>query len=128
MNATLLLQVKEKILQDPAHFNMGIWQSHCGTTCCIAGWACALNDKFSHPFGRTAADLLGISEAEGDSLFYVTRWPIDLLNKFSAASKTYGGCSLEAAQVAAERIDRFLAEKCPNFKKELGENERNFAA
>ncbi|MEB8381463.1 hypothetical protein NYW84_10485 [Acinetobacter junii] len=41
----LLDQIREKILENPEHFNMSSWHSHCGTSHCIAGWAQVLTTQ-----------------------------------------------------------------------------------
>lgn len=121
MNATLLLKVKDRILREPENFAMRSWQ--CGTTACIGGWACLLSSKFAmyrgDDYETDAIAALGITEDDAGKLFFVDHWPEDLRRKYwHATSKK------EEAQVAAERIDRFLAEKCPYFKKGLEEDER----
>lgn len=127
MNATLLLKVKDQILNEPRLFDMGLWQEvhSCGTVCCIGGWACALEGQFSgndEYTKRKAIELLGLTEDEARTLFYAGGWPRDLYNKYLEACDLYGRNSRECAEIAAERIDRFLAERCPNFKKGLEEN------
>lgn len=42
----------------------------CGTAGCIAGWACALFAPHLIPRTGLAADLLGLSEAQAQSLFF----------------------------------------------------------
>jgi hypothetical protein len=123
LNVELLNKVKDAILAHPEQFNMDEWvgRGACGTTACIAGWCCALSlgglervrtryFDFSRHYNvkREAQDLLGIQvpEEEDDvtyELFYSSKWPIDLDRRYQDAETP-----LEKAQVAAERIDRFI--------------------
>ena len=41
----LLDKIREKILENPDHFNMHSWHSSCGTSHCIAGWAQVLTTQ-----------------------------------------------------------------------------------
>lgn len=79
----------------------------CGTAACIAGWLCLQDRNFSGTnFENHANYLLGIEDREeGVSLFYTNKWPRDLWAKFKTDDLAV------RAQAAAERIDRFIAER-----------------
>jgi hypothetical protein len=95
MNTELLLRVKEKILNQPASLDMGIWKGAafdvslplmleppCKTVACLAGWTCVLaNSNVMGNFAYHAEQLLGITEEQSRSLFFTEKWP----NKFSRA-------------------------------------------
>ena len=126
LNKTLLLKIKQAILDEPRGFQMSAfakaksqqsvcddygltWEfPRCGTALCIAGHAVALSG--GDPDGRSvlseARELLGIrSHFASYSLFYAHDWPKRLEKKFFDAKTPE-----ERAQVGAERIDLFLAE------------------
>ena len=126
MNKKLLLRVKAQILAEPKQFIMGTWYTNfpdifdgdlwegvkvpnCGTAACIAGWIVALhnNIKLNKAIGGhgTAAMYLNIRRYEANRLFYVENWPGDLRARWDNAKSLE-----ERAQIAAERIDRFIAE------------------
>jgi len=160
MNIELLLQIKERILAEPAQFVMGdVFLSdvgrayedrgdirresipHCGTAACIAGWAIALHEQTDPKTARTlmrkrtgpgsaatwdalAVSVLGLTPsarwADGgkgggqrDALFFVSGWPRDLQERWDEAAdgaEDDPQAALETrAQIAAERIDRFIA-------------------
>lgn len=46
-NVDLMLKIREKITNEPDSYDQDVWieTSACGTTACIAGWACILSDK-----------------------------------------------------------------------------------
>jgi hypothetical protein len=118
MNVSLLLRVKEAILEDPKHFDMGDFftpANGCETAGCIAGWAIALGHDTdlgdaaeiadNYPLGvqRMAVDTLHISNTQGRILFYVAHWPADLRIAWHDAKS-----SASEARVAARRIDLFI--------------------
>lgn len=106
---TLLRQIKEKILADPASFNMCFFQkkTQCGTTYCIGGWA----EKLS---GINGWEALGLSFDESGRLFYVEGdeyvdgyvkgdgWPPQF--RGPAESEWF-----MTPQQAADRIEHFIA-------------------
>lgn len=130
MNVEMLTEIKARILAEPDAFRMDTWT--CGTAHCIAGWALRLADMpvinaEAQPWlqlttngdepGQAAADVLGLSmDYDGDDddfddnvseagrLFHVTHWPEDLQERYEDATSRS-----ERAQVAAKRIDRFIA-------------------
>ena len=130
-NKELLLKAKASILAEPEHFDMNQWIScpgmrdgeflaskqepDCGTTMCIGGWvafhavrdgAIKIKTVLSLDWGKTIAmRVLGLNEREAAPLFYSSRWPDDLLRRFDRASRPK-----TLARIAAERIDRFIAE------------------
>jgi hypothetical protein len=130
MNVELLEKVKEHILLKPRTFIMGsfietigevpgrttfyndagdiIKFDKCGTAACIAGWATILHEKTNQiPYGKIqdrAKSILGITESQSNRLFYDTFWPKDFYNRYLTAKS-----QKQRAQVAAERIDHFIA-------------------
>jgi len=121
MNVELLQKVKEHVLEEPSRFQMGdvihranpgesycdlgieITVPKCGTVACIAGWSLVLSGERSTDMGK-AEELLGISDVEGDRLFLMGRWPNEFESRFSSADNPQ-----ERANIAAERIDHFIA-------------------
>lgn len=136
MNRTLLLKVKEQILAEPESFEMETWvrtefpfrdyeikfdKPDCGTAACIGGWACLLegekakscegDEVTSHRYYQHAMQYLGINDEQARVLFNTAAWPDDLRTAwYDTRSKN------KRAKIAAERIDRFIAEMCPNNK------------
>jgi hypothetical protein len=128
VNVKLLRQIKKHILKNPDRLYMGegilvgepgdalpIWEANkefpeCGTTACIAGWACILSG--SNPkrlvrspwmtIRRKAQKLIGI-EGDPDFLFQDEQWPSKFANAFERAvtAKTQ-------AKITGERIDHFI--------------------
>lgn len=127
MNIQLLLQVKEQILKEPLQFRMENWFSdvspffipNCGTTACIGGWAVAILKQITPreaalengvtDFSRNAAAryALLLTEAQAERLFYRTSWPDRFRDDYLWARHNQD--MTKAAQVAAERIDHFIA-------------------
>jgi hypothetical protein len=81
----------------PELWDQGVWMAHtqCGTTACVAGWACLLagadpteelswEDTYVRLGDRTedvpvlAAELLGLSGAQAEALFWETNTREDL--------------------------------------------------
>ena len=100
---------------------------NCGTAQCIAGWACSLSklkwrpaESLKHVFclqkggyvGDVAARLLDLSvvvgadelTSESERLFFVKEWPPAFRRRFERAR-----LRRRKAQIAAERIDHFIA-------------------
>jgi hypothetical protein len=127
MNVSLLKKIKTHILAEPDAFRMDTWS--CGTAHCIGGWALVLNGlKIANPDedacyqaledGRNpdvvAARLLDLSadvaddslddRTERSRLFLSDHWP----DRFIDAYEDAQSCA-EKAQIAAERIDHFIA-------------------
>lgn len=103
LNLPLFDRIKAHITAHPDQFDMNSWWTvgSCGTACCIAGWACALDELTVMPLGfgslprptdkgialaavckenSTAASelarmALGLTHAEAARLFYDHRWP-----------------------------------------------------
>lgn len=141
INRTLLLKVKEQILNQPSLFIMDTWvvneddreeyngkyedgglmhKAKCGTMACIGGWTCLLGlqqEEYKKvaedetwgqsAFAHKAEELLGLTHDEAEELFFVCGWPGDLTVRWCNA-KT----AKERANIAAERIDRVIAEHC----------------
>lgn len=72
MNVKLLRKVKKQILSHPSKLDMSTYIAGkgCGTTACIAGWACVLTGN-AEPYNPRykAAELLGISERKPINCF-----------------------------------------------------------
>lgn len=130
MNVPLLLDIKAHILAEPDAFRMDVWS--CGTAHCIGGWALVLNDvklrrnQYDHEClvvedglkttSGEAARLLDLSIAyqedeDGDEvaspftrLCYIENWPGRLGYDYERAQSR-----IKKAQIAAKRIDRFIA-------------------
>lgn len=134
MNKELLLKVKDQILKEPKQFFMGSWFStqfdaskpiwpvpNCGTSACIAGWAVALNAKknpnlMAEHYNAThdsiesdAMQALEISYQDAQDLFFASYWPMDLRDRYQEMEYK-DNAPEELAKIAAERIDRFIAE------------------
>lgn len=124
MNTKLLLEVKAKILEEPKQFEMsayfsnasnsGIEIPNCGTAACIGGWAISFSKKLNpnlasagvvHGWGSEAQKILDLTAPERHQLFYAGNWPEPFRSKFGEAVAG----SKEAAQIAADRIDHFIA-------------------
>ena len=125
INKELLLQVRDRILAEPANFDMRCYaaprEDGCGTTACIAGWAIALHggldlgtllervDSNSLP-ELTAACALGItfgaSESQATSLFHERCWPWKFRVNYLRAREC--GDDNQRARAAADRINHFI--------------------
>lgn len=121
MNKELLLKVKNRILANPESFDMDDWgvygeykgdgslelKTHCGTTQCIAGHAIVASGikELDKPFwpDELGAEVLDISMLDARRLFYSFEW--------GTLSDDYNGATTpeEKAQIAARRIDEFIA-------------------
>jgi len=109
MNIELLNRIQQKILADPTSFQMETFfappwpEDDCDTAACIAGWTLLLSGKNKAcDVAEEAAKVLGITLKQAALLFYEGGWP----EKFRLRSKVY---SDKAAQLAADRIDHFIA-------------------
>lgn len=93
VNQVLAQEILDKITAHPDQHRQGMWASksndtECGTSCCIAGWACVLSGEeldwyqaLNGPWfadhtvsGEHIADaaerLLGLPKHDGDYIFY----------------------------------------------------------
>ncbi|MFF5973674.1 hypothetical protein ACFY7C_19315 [Streptomyces sp. NPDC012769] len=81
-NTDLMLQVRNQIRMEPERHRQAAFESFCGTTRCIAGWAifiatgqqvdvaCNLGTSYwQHP-ETVGAKLLGLNEKEAGAIFY----------------------------------------------------------
>ncbi len=123
MNKRLLLKVAKHIEANPHSLNMTrvISRSICGTTACIAGWTIELGgtieDKKKVGWLPYAANLLGISLAQAEVLFYADYWPDPYRTEYKKANTgvllglflTPGEMATNKAKVAVSLI-RDLAE------------------
>lgn len=118
----LLLKVKEQILTEPSRFHMSHWfynkdenqdyygpcalLHNCNTAACIAGWAIALSGEtelIEDPH-EDAKRILGITESQANSLFYITSWEEPELRERFVSSRS----EAEIAAIAAQIIDNFI--------------------
>lgn len=131
MNIELLLKVKEQILREPRQFNMEHYFftyeegyepdteeekiPNCGTAACIAGWAIAIayqqnpreaNQNLNSYAGPIARDLLELHYMQSERLFHTCDWPKRFKDEYFSANTNQ-----ERAEVAARRIDHFIATK-----------------
>lgn len=114
LNRELLLQVRGHILAEPESLDMDtvVEQWACGTVACIAGWTLLLagvspaeiHSKDWDEISAEAMCALGVRGAS-EGIFYVDCWPDDLRGRYDRSTKP-----ATRAGLAAERIDRFIAE------------------
>jgi len=120
----MLQRIKEKILKEPENFQMNYFtqfNTPCGTTACIAGWAVLLDAKdqgfeitkdwyqsLKSNVEQLASGLLGLDYSEeteegkinSDTVFYVTDWPDDFKWRYKSATSQE-----KRAHIAAKYID-----------------------
>lgn len=131
MNTELLLKVKAKILAEPKQFFMHeFFTDHvvgidtipnCGTAACIAGWAVTIarnenpeeTRKYLYQSPNNlctwleAQKALDITKEQESKLFYTDNWPSEYDAAYNQAWQDED--FEEAAKVAANRIDYFIA-------------------
>ena len=113
MNSKLLLKVKEAILAEPDNFDMDQW--HCGTSHCICGWAQVLSGKVKDSFNtdshtEVGMKLLGLTDVtQAMTLFYTSCWPQPFRQSYLNIFKDDPDLKKQQAEVAARRIDHFIA-------------------
>lgn len=128
----LLAELQTVLELDSDRFHMSEWfetqggggsalKHGCGTTACLAGWACLL--KGYQPIGPVAvtkmgqiynvqskaAELLGLDAGEAETVFFICGWPDDLRRAYERARTRE-----DQAQVAAERIRRLREAHLPS--------------
>ena len=108
MNTELLIKTRDYIQANPEELAMAQWD--CGTTACIGGLACRLAGKPMTVLvqGRYkqldhARTVLELDLVQARDLFFLDSWPSDLRYRHEIAEEEG-----TAAEVAAERINRFL--------------------
>lgn len=121
MNIELLRRIKQQILQNPELYDQDSWvnvhrKTECGTACCIAGWACQLDDirKFKSLINEiesyktpgfsirgTARNLLDLTQNQDTELFIY--WPASYKKRY-----IYANNARERAAIGAEYIDYFV--------------------
>lgn len=123
---------KRAILEEPRRLDMEHWGlkvtkkvSPCNTTGCVAGWLVIKHDHislantskaiiaFNVAMGAAAdraTEILNVSEAAANRLFYVNEWPYPFKNDYVDASETLKGLPLQKklAQITGKRIDFFI--------------------
>jgi hypothetical protein len=108
MNTELLIKTKHYIQANPEELAMQSWD--CGSAACIGGHACRLAGKpiTMLMMGRYTQlhhcrTVLGLTLEQARDLFFLDSWPTDLRYRYESAEEEG-----RAAEVAAERIDRFI--------------------
>lgn len=117
MNIDLLLEVKEKILQQPYNFGMNAWDGRnsldeeCETAHCIGGWGVFLMRQKAVNFRdfqlSSLRELFQIDEEQDERLFHTDSWPHQFENAYEDAQQKRD--LRLCAKVAAKRIDHFIA-------------------
>jgi hypothetical protein len=111
VNLDLLKEIHQKITTTPEGWDQEVWaaQRECGTSYCIAGWACVLsgykvNFENAEPdfyggrevttldngeyIDAKASELLGLDDWQANVLFYSTSNPV-ALERLEAMIKDY---------------------------------------
>lgn len=135
LNRELIRKVAARLrnLRHEAHYNQMDWvrKTECGTTACIAGWAClemglspkAMVDLVTDwrlnavigeesPVSLAARNLLGLSEEQAHALFSDNPdrvWPESYGDRFDDA--VYGECKERPSRVAADLLEAVAAGK-----------------
>lgn len=108
MNIPLLRQIQAQIIQHPETLYMPSYD--CGTTACIAGWACKISgvdvSEASHKSMFEGQRLIGLSSEERGRLFCENWWPEQFRLQFGPEHPA--GCKARA-KAAVARIDHFIA-------------------
>jgi len=137
MNTRLLRKIEKHITDEPEKFDMADWigsdytktRPHCGTTCCIGGWAAVetgwrvvsrkdiwgyFEHYFVDPNNKEFAPLsammsaarkaLNINEKEADRLFYSDNWP----SPFQEVEDNIRSTKKDKAKNAVARIEHFI--------------------
>jgi hypothetical protein len=123
MNVELLRRIQKHILAEPKRLDMGnfivrksdglgslVRFPKCGTVGCIAGWAVTLSTKEKLNYKRIedrARQLLGITQTQGNKLFFDGNWPPQLADRLCQARPQ----TKAHARITAERIDLFVKTK-----------------
>lgn len=126
VNKDLLLKIKEKILNNPAAIDMGVWKQKdlypqpiapaCGTTACLAGWACELSlDCPTMDFFDNASKFLQLEERQAYFLFYHERWPRKFERAYEEADNKLDA-ALEENFYSTEDYDEVDLEKLAEIK------------
>jgi hypothetical protein len=104
VNKELLLKLKEKVLSEPASFDMATWKNNaskylpeiltppCNTVACFAGWTCLiakkdeLKDILIFSWGEEASILLGLENwGQANDFFHYENWPSKFRSAYSKA-------------------------------------------
>lgn len=123
MNIALMEQTRDHIVAEYGNFHMGWFRRafltsaeliHCRSTMCIGGTAAWLNGDDLTGYndsdeGRVCAAALDLTKEQSAELFHSGHWDEPYRTRFAATENF----SLEAAQVAAEYIDYFMAKHAP---------------
>lgn len=119
INEDLLLKLKEKVLSEPASFEMGCWKDSafrylpfelaptCKTVGCFAGWTCMLGNKeldknvTIYNWEGNAAKLLNLDFTDAHDFFHSPYWPF----KFREA---YHDIDIKISNVLEEAHDEHV--------------------
>lgn len=83
---------------------MDMWGQDCKTAACIAGWACRISRVDGNALssiGCKARNLIGITNAQSERLFYEDSWPVEFIVDSTDSSNAL-------AKAASARIERFI--------------------
>lgn len=108
MNIPLLRQIQAQIIQHPETLYMPSYD--CGTTACIAGWACKISGSDVSEYEGMSMDegtsLLELSLEERGRLFCENWWPEQFRLPFGPEHPLG---SKARAKAAVSRIDHFIS-------------------
>lgn len=139
MNTKLLLEIKDRILEEPRRLSMGDWiltdqspddirpalMPSCNTVACIAGWAVLLTHsrisavhipdlakQISKDWlEEDGATALGLTRQQEKELFFVKNWPLTFKRRYDVTFDWPPEKRIaERAKITAERIDAFIAQ------------------
>ena len=109
MNTELLIKTRDYIQANPRELAMMQWD--CGTTACIGGHASRLAGKpltvlLMGRYKQLAhcRAVLDLTLEQARDLFFLDSWPTEFRYRYQISTSL-----AEAANVAAERIDQFIA-------------------
>lgn len=107
-NLPLLRKILDHIDAHPEEHDQETWESACGTTRCVAGWALHFDGQKVRADGsipRRAREVLGLTVSESEALFFDTCTPsaFDLAVE-SDDDQTWRSAQRAAVQIVAERI------------------------
>lgn len=126
MNKELFEKIKERILAQPEHFHMSsfidseddeygsaeellkeidISDMKCGTTACIAGWACLLTNSDPREVTESGFEVVAmrVLDIPNDRLFYTDEWPESKYDEFYWTESAQ-----DKARIACEVIDSYI--------------------
>lgn len=130
MNIPLLLEIKEKFLEEPKRCSMDQWLTldakwkyppefvpECNTIGCIAGWAVQLSQRTREVEASSgggvramAIKVLDISLPDSEFLFFISRWPDFLGGQYNELSADARGAyyTMPQGEERSKKIDQDL--------------------